>query len=102
MIKEGLLSGSLKEMTSKVIFSLTLTHISSYSHTASYRYRYTCAEIQAATVWGWGVISPSSGPLGQRRQHLPLLMQDLICEENVCLCKESKKIIVTAYVTGAD
>lgn len=49
-----------------------------------------------------GVTSRSSGPLGQRRQHLPLHMQDLICEERVCLCKESKKIIVTAYVTGVD
>lgn len=44
MIKEGLLSGSPKEIASKVIFSLALKHISSCSHTASYRYRYTWAE----------------------------------------------------------
>lgn len=80
---------------------LTLTFVSSYSHTYSHMYTHSHTQLQTATgpvdyfTILWAIWS-------KRRQHSPPLMQGLICEENVCLCKASKKIIVTAYVTGVD
>lgn len=81
-------------LTHTRIHILVLTHV--LTHVQTHTHRDTHSHNPR------GLLHYSLGHLVRGGKHLPLLMQGLICAENVCLCKESKKIIVTAYVTGVD
>ena len=75
------------------ILPLTGIHIHMYTQTGT--------QIQMLTI-PVGYFTMCLAIWSKTGQRLPLRMRGLICEENVCICKESKKIIVTAYVTGVD